>query len=82
MADWIAVTCEKADEIRRAPFITAYGGRSDLGGTYGEPEVYTEWGIRGRDIPLLREHRFPGLDLAGPDRKPCEHYAPADVLTP
>lgn len=79
---WVRVSCETADVIRASAHVHPYSGRSDLHGEFGEPEVFTEWGIRDRDISVLREHRFPGPDLTGPDRKSCEHYVPAPEVTP
>lgn len=81
-AGWVRVSCEVADVIRASSHVHPYCGRSDLTGEFGAPEVFTEWGIRDRDVTVLREHRFPGADLAGPDRKPCEHYVPGPAVTP
>jgi hypothetical protein len=76
VTEWVSVACVVADAIRASEFVQAYAGRSDLYGEFGEPEVYTEWGIRDRDIPVLREWRYPGVDGA-PDPKPCRHVVPA-----
>ena len=72
MTAWVAIPCRTADVIRSHPAIKPLSGRSDLGGEYGPPEVYTEWGFED-DTAVMREHRYPDPD-GGSDRKPCTHY--------
>ena len=75
---WVAVSCEVADTIRLSEPVKPTASKTDLHGTYGEPEVYTEWSAiyrSGREVPVLREHRWPGPE-GEPDAKPCEHYVP------
>ena len=78
---WVAVACVVADVIRAHDKVAPSSSKTDLFGTYGQPEVYTEWSVvypSGREMPLLREHRWPGPE-GGPDAKPCEHYAPTNM---
>lgn len=81
---WVAVSCEVADAIRLSEPVKPTASKTDLHGTYGEPEVYTEWSAiyqSGREVPILREHRWPSPE-GEPDAKPCEHYVPtADTET-
>lgn len=75
---WVAVSCEVADAIRVSEPIKPTSSKTDLDGTFGAPEVFTEWSAiyqSGREVPVLREHRWPGPD-GEPDAKPCEHYVP------
>lgn len=41
---------------------------TDLSGEFGEPEVYTKWGHRDSEEPLLEDYLWPDSD------RPCEHY--------
>lgn len=50
--------------------ITVLAGRTDLSGH--PPIMYTVWGFREGDVPLLKDVRHPAD--GGRDRKPCEHY--------
>jgi hypothetical protein len=78
---WVAVDCAVADVIRLCEHVKPVSSKTDLGGTYGEPEVFTEWAViypSSREVPILREHRWPGPE-GEPDAKPCEHYVPADT---
>lgn len=78
MLGWVRVACEVADVIRHSEHVTPYGGRSDLGGQYGDPEVYTEWGLKNseKEVAVMREYRWPAPDFDGPDTRPCEHWVP------
>ena len=74
---WRRITCEESDRLM-ALHGDCWGVTSsltDLGGQFGEPEVYTEWGDRDTERPMLRNRRYPQLGSGGPDRKPCEHWA-------
>jgi hypothetical protein len=71
-----------ADVIRGNEHVRPSASKTDLYGEYGPPEVYTEWSAiypSGREIPVLREHHWPGPDNRGDDARPCEHYARARV---
>lgn len=48
--------------------IRVIAGRSDLGGEFGEPSVFSEWGYVATGQPVLRDYRWPESD------RPCEHY--------
>lgn len=39
--------------------LTVFSSLTDLEGVYGPPQVYTSWGIRGENVPLVdvREYR-------------------------
>lgn len=77
--EWTRVACEVADIIRASEHVKPTASKTDLDGAYGEPEVYTEWSVvypSGNEIPVLREHRWPGLILDDPNARPCEHYVP------
>ena len=81
--DWRQITCWErealVDRLGRSyngfsaeSGIGVHAGRTDMGGRFGEPEIYTEWGYRdGDERPVLRDHRWPDSD------RPCEHYVPA-----
>ena len=83
---WVAVACEVADAIRHCESLKPTASKTDLDGEYGEPEVFTEWSViypSGREVPVLREHRWPSGSDGVVDLKPCEHYArsaPAPAL--
>lgn len=74
MTDWEKITCREREELLRdQPDLRVSASKTDIGGEFGEPEIYTEWS--GRDeVPVLREHRWPAEDFNGADEKPCEHY--------
>jgi hypothetical protein len=76
---WVQITCREREALvdrigrsyngfSRESGVSVIGSRSDLGGEYGPPEVYTEWGYDD-GWPVLRDCRWPGSD------RPCEHYA-------
>lgn len=70
---WVAVSCAVSDVLRSSEHTTVLSSKTDLHGTYGKPEVFTEWGVPvdGADpVPVLREHTWP-------DGAPCEHFVPA-----
>jgi hypothetical protein len=80
---WQKITCVERDELKADRDLVPIVGRTDMGGEYGDPEIYTEWGDRATEKPVLRDRRFPPLftgteeplDYARkPDPKPCEHY--------
>jgi hypothetical protein len=81
---WQKITCEEREALVDR-YGRSYNGladpygviasRSDLGGEFGDPEVFTEWGHKETDLPVLRDIRYPAVDMAGTDLKPCEHYA-------
>lgn len=72
---WVPIPCLTADLIRQHPQVVPTEGRSDIGGEFGEPCVYTEWGLRDDDIPVMREWRYPSRVPGEPDPRPCEHLA-------
>lgn len=90
MSGWEQVLCVEADKIKSdrgyahdgSGDLTVYSSCTDLDGEFGDPLVFTEWGVSGNeDQPVLREYRHPALPSPGgvlaarePDRKPCEHY--------
>lgn len=74
---WVEVACRVADIIRAHPNVTPSASRTQLEGPGAE--VYTEWSAvypSGREIPVLRETRYPGEYPGDPDRQPCEHHCP------
>ena len=74
--EWTEVACFVADVIRHSEHTTVYASHTDIGGEHGAPEIYTEWGIKDHEVPVLREYRFLPYVEGQPDRKPCEHYVP------
>ena len=74
---WTAVACQVADIIRDHPCVKPSAGRTQVEGPGAE--VYTEWSAiypSGREVPVLRETRYPGERQGDPDRLPCEHHVP------
>ncbi|SKT54315.1 Uncharacterised protein [Mycobacteroides abscessus subsp. massiliense] len=83
---WVKITCAEREQIwadrdanrNLAPISTC----TDIGVEFhSEPEVFTEWGDRDTQVPVLRDYRYPARYYASdppgtvkPDRKPCEHY--------
>jgi len=74
---WRKITCqEREDLIDRvgrsyngpADPYGVFASRTDLTGEFGEPYVFTEWGNKDTDTPLLQDRRWPDSD------RPCEHY--------
>ncbi len=78
MAAWVEVACEVADVIRQSEHARPTAGRTDLDGQWGEPCIYTEWGL-DHETPVLREWRYPAPDGSRPDPKPCRHEVPSDT---
>lgn len=83
MSGWRKITCDERDALynERREQLCVLAGRTDMGGMYGDPEIFTEWGDRETEQPVLRDRRFPPqypipplADVRLPDTKPCEHY--------
>ena len=75
---WVEVACEVADVIRACEHVKPTSSKTDLYGEYGPPEVFTEWSVffsSGREVALLREHRWPSAIPGEADVKRCEHFA-------
>jgi len=89
MTGWRKITCAERDELF---FISGLdlvpiASRTDLGGKFGDPEMFTEWGERAVEVPVLRDYRFPPryreeLSTLLPDTRPCEHYVPQGERQP
>ena len=78
---WVRITCEERDTIMVERDLVPISSCTDLGAEFhSQPEVFTEWGDRATEQPVLRDYRFPApqpadwREPAGPDLKPCEHY--------
>lgn len=80
---WQKITCLERDELKGSRNLVPISSCTDMGGAYGDPEIFTEWGDRGTEKPVLRDRRFPALftgsedpmtNARTPDSKPCEHY--------
>ncbi|QOF39372.1 hypothetical protein E3G66_003576 [Mycobacteroides abscessus] len=83
---WMKITCAEREQIwadrdgnrNLAPISTC----TDLDAEFhSEPEIFTEWGDRETQVPVLRDYRYPARYCASdppgtvrPDRKSCEHY--------
>jgi hypothetical protein len=80
--EWVPIACAVADVIRHSEHTTPIASKTDLGGTYGKAEIYTEWGLKDGDVPVLREWRFPDERAVDhpeerlPDVEPCRHEVP------
>jgi hypothetical protein len=77
---WMPISCAEREELidRLGRSYNGFSGESgigvlssktDLDGEYGRAEVFTEWGYRGTEVPVLRDIRYTKDDA------PCEHYA-------
>lgn len=78
---WIKIPCAERDELMAARDLVPISSCTDLDAEFhSQPEVFTEWGDRTTEQPVLRDRRFPGWQPAdwrqpaGPDLKPCEHH--------
>jgi hypothetical protein len=71
LSGWTRTTCETADLLRTCPQLTVFSGLTDPDGTRGPAVVYTEWGLKTGEKPILRDYRWPKDD----DRS-CAHYVP------
>lgn len=83
---WVKISCAEREQIwadrgadrNLVPISTC----TDVGAEFhSEPEIFTEWGDRDTQVPVLRDCRYPARYYASdppetvkPDRKPCEHY--------
>jgi len=72
---WVPIPCLVADLIRQHPQVVPIAGRTDISGEFGEPCVYTEWGLRDDATPVMREWRYPSRVPGELDPQPCEHLA-------
>lgn len=72
---FVRVGCLIADVMRQAEIVKPASSLTDMTGEFGEPTVFTEWGVTATDGSYrvaLREIRWP----SDPDRD-CEHWVPA-----
>jgi hypothetical protein len=80
---WRKITCQERDALKGARELAPFASRTDMGGEFGDPSMFIEWGDNATDTPVLRDYRYPAPipmpPLANvaprPDTKPCEHYA-------
>lgn len=79
---WRKIDCKERDEAKERYDLVPISSCTDLGGEFGDPSMFTEWGDRSTEEPVLRDHRWPprypndGLPSHPPlpDSRPCEHY--------
>lgn len=79
---WVPVTCTEREQLMADRDLVPVSSCTDLDAEFhSDPEVFTEWGDRATETPVLRDYRFPARTYASdppgparPDRKPCEHY--------
>jgi len=72
---FVQVGCMIADLLRSDERVKPQSSLTDFDGDFGEPIIFTEWGIERNDgstLVVLREARWP----RDPDRD-CEHWVPA-----
>ncbi len=76
---WRQVNCQERDALidrlgrsyngfSAESGIGVFSSLTDIDGEYGPPEIFTEWGYRVTDVPVLRDYRWPGSG------RPCEHF--------
>lgn len=78
---WTKISCAERETLYTSCDLVPISSCTDLDAAFhSEPEVFTEWGDRATEQPVLRDYRYPARYSAGegetlkPDRKPCEHY--------
>jgi hypothetical protein len=74
MSEWREITCEEREEL----FARLDGGTARnlavlASSTDPERYIFTEWGDRTSEAPVLRDHRFPD------GSRPCKHEVPAAI---
>jgi hypothetical protein len=73
---FVRVGCMIADLLKQNEIVKPHSSLTDLHGEFGEPIVFTEWGITTTDGTgtrvVLREIRWPDA----PERD-CQHWVPA-----
>jgi hypothetical protein len=68
---WHKITCADRDAmVHGDDSLHCFSSLTDLHGAYGEPLVYTEWGLPNPDRAVLRDYRWPDSE------RPCEHWVP------
>jgi hypothetical protein len=69
---WIEVTCRERDRVwaENEQTVVTTSSLTDPDGIYGDPIIYTEWGLRTDDghEAILRDYIKRG--------ESCTHYAP------
>lgn len=71
---WSPITCEQSNEMvykHTHGELGVFASITDPEGEHGPPLVYTEWGIRDEDRPVLRNYLT--YDYDGKMKK-CTHY--------
>jgi hypothetical protein len=72
---FVRVGCLISDLLHQPEIVRVHSSLTDMDGEFGEPIIFTEWGITksdGSTNVVLREARWP----KDPDRD-CEHWVPA-----
>ena len=73
---WSRISCEERNEhyalAERTGGLSPVSSLTDPDGNYGSPVIFTEWGRKDSDEPLLRDYRYPVV--GAPDSRPCVHY--------
>lgn len=81
---WIVASCETSDALKaKHPEAKVFSSLTDISGEYGDPSMFTEWGLKDNCTPLWADLRYLpdcsnayGEDSgseARRDPKPCEH---------
>lgn len=67
---WAQVPCNVSEMLVHQETVPLgpYSTITDPDGHYGRPLVYTEWGVKDAEQPVLRNYRWPDSD------RDCEHW--------
>lgn len=66
---WAQITCQASEVVMGGvEMMSVYSTATDPDGVYGPPLIYTEWGMKNGDEPILRHYRWPDSD------RECEHW--------
>lgn len=70
--EWRQISCQERDDLfAQLDGEHGYGLSVLASSTDPERYVFTEWGVRSTEEPVLRDHRWPD------GRHPCKHESPA-----
>lgn len=81
LSGWRQADCVERDGIImpdgvRDESFRCFSSLTDMDGEYGEPIIYTEWGLHDPDRAIIRDYRWPKSE------RTCEHWVPKSGSEP
>lgn len=80
LGEWEEIPREEYWELFERGKLTVFSTLTDPEGCYGVPRIYTAWGYKGDDAPLIDICDYKGED-GKTERQVCRRFVPATNQT-